>query len=742
MASPYSTFGSFVLRAPLLPVSFYQSLTAKDSISDEQWQEVLQNPTIREAIYLASSSLFAELSRWETGQLTDPKKVHRLQLSLLKYLSRMCSRSTPFGLLAGVAVGQWGDHDNITLKAPEHHHRVTRLDMNLVVALGQMLSQNPDLQKHLIYHPNSSLYRMGKEWRYIEYHYVAGRREHEAVAVTDTAYLRQVLEVSRQGASLPALIQSLLDDHIDEEMAQGYLQELINSQVLMSNLEPSVIGPDFTQQLIQVLQSLPEVHPTLATLEAMVKALEGLDQQIGQPISHYEEILTLAKSLEVEFEEKYLLQCDLELQADSIQLSHQYQKQALQAIQFLSRITNPWPHRHLKAFAERFERRYETREMPLAHVLDVETGLGYADQSGHGDHNPLVDDLELPEPVNPFSEAANARNETEALLWRKILEGTKDGVARLEEKDFAHLPQAWEGIPDTFAAMAKAVRIDGKPMLYLTGGVNATGASLVGRFAHLSNPLLAYTQDIVDWEQQNNPEALAAEIVHLPEARVGNVLKRPNLRPYQIPYLASPSVPEDQVIELEDLRIRMRHGKLLLRSAKHNRPIKPYLSNAHQFDDKSLPVYHFLCDYQHTGDKMGLLFPGNAIPAGTIFVPRITYQDIIFVPATWRLKQEHFQTLYPHKENANALLVATAAWQKQWNLPQYILQAVGDNHILVNLANALSVQMLLDSIRKLESITLREFFFNDESPVQGPGGHYANEVLLTFRKPKTTTHHG
>ena len=62
-----------------------------------------------------------------------------------------------------------------------------------------------------------------------------------------------------------------------------------------------------------------------------------------------------------------------------------------------------------------------------------------------------------------------------------------------------------------------------------------------------------------------------AEIVHLPESRIGNILMRPVLRQYEIPYLCGTTLSEEFQIPLTDLLVGIEGDKVVLRSQKLNK---------------------------------------------------------------------------------------------------------------------------------------------------------------------------
>src|SRR5262249_42838039 len=161
-------------------------------------------------------------------------------------------------------------------------------------------------------------------------------------------------------------------------------------------------------------------------------------------------------------------------------------------------------------------------------------------------------------------------------------------------------------LPDAFAALARieaesAEAVDrGEFRLLFAGASGPSGARLLGRFCHSDPELADAVAAHLRAEEALRPDALFAEIVHLPEGRVGNILARPTQRDYEIPYLGRSGRPEAQQIELGDLRVSVVGERVVLRSARLGREVLPRLSTAHNFGTQP-GVYRFLCQLQEQG---------------------------------------------------------------------------------------------------------------------------------------------
>ncbi|MGS2764960.1 lantibiotic dehydratase family protein [Sinomicrobium sp. M5D2P9] len=734
--NPYQNFPGFVLRTPLFPFNFYTDLTGEESIPDQKLKELLKNTVIREAVFLASPPLYEELCRWEKDEITDEKKKNKLVCSFLKYLSRMSSRCTPFGLFAGCNVGELGETTTIELQGSGRNQRHTRLDMNYLVALSQDLVKNQNIREQLLFYPNSSIYRAGDQLRYIEYKYVNSKRHHHIVAVDDSEYLSGVFEKATKGALLKDLAKTLIDDEITYEEAAGFLEELVESQLLISELEPSVSGPEFSEQIKGVLGRLQGTKELLNILDEVDSRIEELDKAIGNPPEKYIELSEFLKQLGTGFELKYLFQTDMIMRTEKNILDTSVVDTVKKGITFLNKITLPPKNTLLDQFKTAFYERFEEREVPLSKALDVEIGIGYKQDQGAGDVNPLVDDLVIP--------GKKAKHEVSEIRWsgvysilqKKLVYAIGRGAycITLRDEDFKDFEENWQDLPDTVSTMIEIVEEDGKEKFRFSGAGGSSAANLLGRFCHGDEKLNAYTQQIINTEASVNKDRILAEVVHLPESRVGNILMRPAFRKYEIPYLAKSVLPEEGQLPIADLRISVKLGrKVQLRSEKLGKEIVPHLTNAHNYSSNSLPIYHFLCDMQTQGLRSGVGFNLGPFADEYAFIPRVEYKNLILSEATWNLKKEDIEPLKKQEKDDEKLKKATEELCKERKIPQYAMLTDGDNELLINFNNLTSVRMLLDTVRKRAGFKLTEFFFAKEGKIKdGKKHHYANQVVLSF----------
>lgn len=736
----YTPFQNFVFRTPALPMNMFFQEMGKLEKDETYWKQFLQDSLLQEAIFLASPVLYDEVGKFLSGYLTKEKDVEKLKCAVLRYFSRMTSRCTPFGLFAGFSLGKLLNETNISLSPLSSYRRYTRLDMHYLCALAQDIGKNDTVQRNVKYYPNSSLYVLGDKLRYVEYFYRKTKRIHQISSVDFSEYLEKILALAQNGAAfetLAALVISMLpEENIPLVEAEDFIVELINNQILVSDLEPEITGKDFLVQLLKVIQEIPFIaQHSEATLTAISVLLKKMDDQApGKSINLYKEAEDIIKTTETAYEKNLLFQVDMFKPVENATLSSQIADEILEAIGLMNQLTLTHRETLLKKFADNYYERYEEREMPLLRVLDVESGIGYP--ANKGDVSPLIEHYLLPERESAQNNVE--WNRVQSTLHKKLLERYKTNAHTVEftEQDFDFLKPNWDDLPQTISCMCEIIRNESSaPYIYVHSAGGSSAANLLGRFCHVNQALEEYVKEITTFESSQNPDVIYAEIVHLPESRLGNILLRPVLREYEIPYLAKSSVPLDNQILLSDLFISVRQGKVVLRSKKLGKEVVPRLTTAHNYSRNAMPVYHFLCDLQTQGLRGGVSFTWGSLAGEFDFLPRAVYKNTILSLATWKVKTDDFKKLI-EKQNNTEIKSNIQQWRKGKNIPQLALLTEGDNELLVDFENVLSVKMLYSAIKKRDTFELNEFLFDMQNAVVNDymGKSFTNEFIITFHK--------
>lgn len=731
---PYQFFEEYIVRTPIFSNKKFIEAVSNDEISDEELRNKFSDHLVfMESIYLASPDLHKEISRWLQADNQFSEKEHqKLKHTLLKYYSRMSTRCTPFGLFSGVGLGTFNeDHESKKTfegnVCKDYLVRDTKLDMYFLVSLAQYFVKKPEIRSKLLFYPNNTIYKVGTKIRYIEYQYLGGKRDYIISSAPLSEELQYVIEFSKQGKTIQELTEILITDEITQEEVLEFIEELIDNQVLTSEIEPNVSGADFLDILISVLQKY-EIKET-DILISIKNNLHELDKNIGNLVSSYAEIEKLIASFGIEYEQKYLFQTDLYSQEQFI-LSSQWKKVIKRAISFLNKITLVENDTRLEKFKKDFNERFEEKEISLQYVLDSEIGIGYKKDIPLKGIHPYLDDLKLPA-AKRFKNSNIELNPFHQILNEKLQDALLDSQFKIElsDEDFEDFDEQWHGLPDTISFFAEIISDSDKEKIFLYSGTGSSAANVLGRFCSEKSEIHKLTKTIADKEETLNPEYVLAEVIHLPEARIGNVIRRPTIRQYEIPYMAQSVVPDENQITVDDLFISLRNNRFVLRSKRLNKEVRPYLTNAHNYFYNTLPVYHFLSDLYSQELRDRLYFNWGGLRHIYKFLPRVEYKNIILSKAVWKISNKEIFLLEQLISDKDKFLSELKSWRTKRKIPVWVQWVHLDNTLTLNLENYDMALLFVQTVKKKKTIIIEEFLYNENE-------NYQHEFVFSMYKLK------
>jgi thiopeptide-type bacteriocin biosynthesis protein len=689
----------------------------------------LEQPAVREALFVASPSLDEAL----TTDLDGPG----VTSIVARYFARLTARATPFGLFASTGVGAVVPGSGLRLDPDGPLVRHTRLDMEYVSALADALERRPEVRTQLRFAPNSSLHELAGQLRVIEGRLdpVTGDRRNDLVAIEATASVRAVVLAAAGGATPPVLAGALVAARpgVSPEQAAGFVASLIDSRVLVSELAPAVTGANPLDEMIATLARLPDQAGVTAVLARVRDGLAALDRDgLGVAPVRYRAIAAELAALPAPVELRRLFQVDLYRQDPRATLGEAVLAEISAAVEVLTRIGATPAPAGLARFRERFAERYEQRAVPLVEALDEDLGIGFPAAEGlWSDPAPLLDGLEFPSgPAGdaPFTAA-------DAWKLRRLLGAGAAPIWSLDEEDLTALARPAAPLPDAFAVLATLAApapeaLDqGEYTVMLRGASGPSGARLFGRFCHGHPVLRTEVEAHLRAEEARRPDAIFAEVVHLPQGRLGNILCRPALRAHEIAYLARPGA---EAIPLTDLLVSLVNGRVVLHSRRLGREVIPRLTSAHAVGPGDLPLYRFLTALQ--GQDLPLSFAWSWGPlAAAPRLPRVTLGRVVLAPATWTFRAAELASLV--EARGAARFRAAAELRQGHGLPRWIAVGDSDQRLVLDLDNVLAVDSFaeLARARDRQEVTVQELYPAPEtSCVRGAGGRYTHEIVIPF----------
>lgn len=684
----------------------------------------------RTALLLSTPELYDQTVK-SASQCSDTEKNRRLQRSLWKYYLRMGYRCTPFGLWAGFCHGIFGEKSNISFSYKRSFQTFSRPDMLLLAHIAEKEEKNLIRKGHLKLFPNNTIYNACDEIRYIEYRTKKGKRHYHIASIKKTSIISSILSFCTEGKTINELTV-FLKTCMSEHKSQQIISDLIDNQVLKTSLEPTVTGPYYGQILKQKIQSNA----------SLLKAFDLFPQFDNTSIHTREDVLKdIHKTIKRWYtttESKFTVQTDTLLLTDKCIIDKRITHKLLSALHALTHLTIKRNNEDLERFKGAFMHRYNGNEMPLALILDAESGIPYPEIQKLGNISPLVEDIITPSKNN--STQYFDSDPASLFLHKKVKEAQISDKCKitLTDKELDELPIC-DSTPLQMSALIRILSAEksgkaGKILFEGTGGMG--GANLFARMAHTSKEIRKMGQEICDFEASFNKDKIIAEVVHLPEDRIGNILSRPAFYKYEIPYLARSSVDNQHQIPVSDITISIRNNRIILRSERLKREIIPRLTSAHNYHKNTLPVYRFLCDIQNDGVE----FPGFGWGGiGTLYdhLPAVWYRDVCFSPQKWIIKDKALKELknIAKEKNTEKQEHHLHIWRKKMKMPERIISCIFDNEIPLDLSKNYGIDLLLSLGSTNPCLEIKEDLFDTQNPFLNICGKpYTNEINIIFRK--------
>ncbi|WP_194121655.1 lantibiotic dehydratase [Dyadobacter subterraneus] len=726
-----------MLRRPLIAVDqlekFHQELLINKS-SDILREWYSGNTGAQEAIYLASGVLYERFIKWLTGEKVS--ETDKLEITLYKYLVRMSTRCTPYGFFALASTGIISAETDMRISEQDVLIKHTRLDMECLIAIKEWLIRQQSVRMQLTLSVNSSLYAAGEDFRYIEQVVDKERRSYFVSSLEGDEYLRLILDRARNGVKIPELIALLQSHTIEAVEAYDFIDELIENRILVTELEPNVTGAGYLDTMIEKISHLDHTYLLTGHLNALLQLLNQQDNRVRM----YQALQEKLDFLGIPTIKKDLVHVDTVALSTVNHLSDKTISTITRQLSRLFVLNRPKKNRDIEEFKKRFQDRYQQQEAVLTTVLDHQTGIGYGLQSTLGaSYTPMIEELSFPK--NQKKQTAEYPEWWQNLLIDKYTLFLKNQLSEIELTDAdlsaledfkkeekvksSSLPYSFYTLGNLLAESVEAVD-QGDFMFNLLTCSGPSAVNILSRFHDADPALSKQLLQCAQLEEQNSPDVIFAEIVHCPDSGAGNIMTRPVLHRYEIPYMGKSSVDEDFQIPIEDLMISIVNEKIILRSKRLNKRIIPRLSNAHNFT-KGLPIYKFLCELQLQDSELNMQWDW-AIFGNQRHLPRVKYKNIILSRQSWLLEEHVFNSSHP-----NHVADKLAAM----GLPTQFVITSGDNELLIDTRIHLSLQILMQEVTKQKEIRVFETLFStDNSFLRKDDFRFANEIVIPLCNPQ------
>ena len=368
-----SFFDIVCLRIPAYSSKYYQ-------ISDTSLIQLVSNDDFMDGILVASPDFYRRCKSWQNGHVTDDKKINKIKLTLLKYYNRMCYRSTPFGLFSSCSTVNWGNHTDITIAENNLSPKI-RVDASFLGMLIQSIEQK--FSENLSYTINSSLYKVGEEYRYYEYEYHDGKREYKINAADVSDELDYTFNLLADGGLPFKMLREKISIYFetDEPVVDDYLKQLIDSQLILSTLQAKLSIDNPFKHLLITLKNTAKTSGD-AELTYLIASLDklnlALDKQPKKSFlkAHLQTLNEIAALTQPHGNEKELFQVDSYSVLNQNIIDRNIQHQLANALTVLQVLNSQneddeW----LQSVKRKIRDKFENKPILLTHLFDPDIGI-------------------------------------------------------------------------------------------------------------------------------------------------------------------------------------------------------------------------------------------------------------------------------------------------------------------------------------------------------------------------------
>ena len=379
----YKAKDFFLVRIPMYSRENYKKLTDIDNDIGEQIEQFVNDSVLMEGIAVASPDLYKKIEQSkENGTILSDKKVY---ISLLKYAIRACTRTTPFGMFCGIALGEFSKKTEITISSNEKHSKRARADMEWIGKLFSLLEEDSDFMQNITIYSNDLVYHKGNR---IINPCVFDRNSNNKYpryiisSVKYTEVLHGVLEMCKNGMLFREVVDEIEKTNIgriSKEKVITYLHSLLFNGYLISEFRIAKSNINPLQYLRKCLEKNPcnmIWYKDLCDIDEHITLYNTI--QFGTGIK---ELQNIEEKMSKIAKVKNYLQIDYKVDIKTCNINNKVKKNCELVVEKLVKLgTGMSEAEYFRKYKQFFKEKYGFyREVSLLELFDEEEGLGSPD---------------------------------------------------------------------------------------------------------------------------------------------------------------------------------------------------------------------------------------------------------------------------------------------------------------------------------------------------------------------------
>lgn len=687
MKSIFNTSSYYIIRAPLLPVSIYNTYLKNDEID---YSSFFQNKIIEETILTTTYHLYQSLTNISFD--SEKKKARNAKESFLKYLIRMSTRGTPYGLLSGVSLGQLAEKTNIQIQEDvNYYYKSVKIDGSWLSKLIHFLESNYDYYQDSYVIWNERNYITDQRIYLDNQTCLIQENNKELVSIKNNDLLKFIKQSLQEDLTFKDLIKLISEKFLinDEQEIKSFIQNLLDKEIIFTSLRTALKKENPLDYLLcfyrdfdnDFIRSLQLIHFEMMKYQIM---------EIGKGKKTFLRIRELMSHL---FKAKEYIQIDTKIQTKNNYLSKKIARNISEAA-YLLWLLSPddlgisTNHDFHYSFLEKYGLE---QIVNLKELLSDINGMGYCTKEDKSIKN-----------NRPFLKEKYYY----ALSHNEEIEITENEFLDLEKKDTIPIERAPLS-SEIYSEFYYGNNIKGYDEFLVISPIVSSfiAGATMGRFSQeidrdirkqLDNEIY---EQYIEYSNENNTEVI--HINEIPKYARNLNINHSGTTKFKELDLDMPC----SSITLDDLYVGSTFDKLYLFSKTLNSRI---LFITHSMLNYVLcsNLYRFLREVSLGNTKFIQPIKDDGIE-GFNYCPRIRYKNVILKLATWKLNKDMFSS--SEKEN---WIEQFHKIQQFYNIPNDVNMAFGDNRLTINLSNDAHISILKKEIEKQGRVCLLEEFIS------------------------------
>lgn len=683
----YKCEDEFIIRVPYISINKY-TFFESDLFIDNDMNKFI-HMYFKENLKVLSTELY------ENFKKNFDKKV---KMSCLKYLIRSTTRCTPYGLAAGIIIGNFADTNNLCIKQP--FLKKARPDMEWLVKVIKICEKELDL--NLMICNNNACEKEGfllvKKWNscFIDNEDSKSKDIH----INYTPAVNHILEICKNPISKKDLLYKLklFYPNKNDDFLINFINTLLNKEFLISNLR---VGNNEESQLNRLIEKL-KVYSSSVTIYDKLLEIQDLfnkynNLRIGESLDLYDNLISKMSKIT---KTKNYIQIDM-YSKEQLNLENKLKNQIEDYANFLSSISNK--ERKLEEFILKFEEKYGNQLIKLKDIIEDKDFLLISKKNDNS--------IKYFQNINSILISILYQQKTSSIdlsQYEKNIElyfGERDN-------DYHELDLAFYLVKDNLNYE------------FITSPLVGTNSNnkIMGRFNYLFDK-----KNIVNNE---------IDFSFIPyEARHYNVIMSVNKNSKFVNY-GSFNERNPNQIDYDDIYLGIRNNKIVFFDKKTKKQIN--FSSSNMFVDQGYPkAFQFILTINNMQNFNAFDFYQSLIKIvmGTCCVefPEIRYKSFIILPRTWKLDSRFI---------INNKLIAKQSFldnfkefKEQYKIPNHISVGPGDNRLLLNITNRYHLEILWDIFSKDYKLLMYEPLYQENNTVISSSSNekYLGEFVFSLK---------